>query len=247
MFDHRDLDPRPKLAFVVVVSVVAIATPRAWPLTVVSAAVVGLVALGRGLGVREWLGFLASLRVLVPAIFVLNLLFYGGGEVFLRLPVLPLAITVGGLEASGLIVARLLVIAGVAAWFARTTEAEAFEVALVGVGVPWSLAFVGSLTLRLVPEMRARYRMVEDAQRARGARFGGGPLRRARARIPVFIPFFVAVIQYGYELTDALVVRDFGASPDRTSIVVLEHRGADYALYAASAVLLVGVIAASTG
>lgn len=247
MFEHRSLDPRSKLAFTLVVVGLTIGIDRFESLAVVSAAVVLLVATGRGLGVRRWLGFLRSLRVLIPAIFLLNLLFYAGGTVLWRMPLVPVAITFGGLETSVLIIVRLVIIAGVAAWFAMTTDAEAFEVALVRLRVPWSLAFVLSLTLRLVPEMRARYQTVEDAQRSRGLEFDGGPVRRARARIPTFIPFFVSVIEFGYELADALVVRNFGYSKPRTSLVSIAHRKPDYVLYGLSGGLLVGVLLMSGG
>lgn len=241
MFAHRDLDPRSKLAFTLVVSGLAISMPRFAPLGVVAGAVVLLVAAGRGLGVRSWLGFLSSLRVLVPAIFVLNLLFYADGRTLWQSPVGPLRITVGGLETSTLIIVRLLIIAGVAVWFARTTDAEAMEVALVRLRVPWPLAFVLSLSLQLVPEMRERFLTVEDAQRSRGLELKGGPIRQARARVPMLLPFFVSIIEYGYELADALVVRDFGNTAARTSVVRLEYGRADFALYGTSVALLLGL------
>lgn len=242
MFAHAELDPRSKLAFTLAVVGLTIALPRFEALAAVAGAVVLLVSIGRGLSVGHWIEFVHALKVLVPAIFLLNLVFYSGGTVLWRAPLVPLAITVGGLETSSLIVVRLLIIAGVAAWFAMTTTAEAFEAALVSLGVPWSLAFVLSLSLRLIPEMRSRYQTVEDAQRSRGLAFEGGPLRRARARIPTFIPFFVAVIEFGYELADALVVRDFGYTDQRTSVVSVQHRRPDYGLYGVSAGLVVVVL-----
>lgn len=242
-FAHRRLDPRAKLAFTGVLCGLAVAIPRLESVAVVAAVLVLVVAVGRGLRVREWLGFLASFRVLLPVIFGLNLLFYGGGTVLWRLPLLPLAVTEGGLYTSTLIAGRLVVIAGVAAWFAATTDAETFEAALVRLRVPWTFAFVVSLTVRLVPELRDRFRTIEEAQRSRGLELTGSPVRRVRARMPMFIPFFVAVIEYGYELADALVVRDFDASRRRTSLVQLEHRPADFALYGVSAVLLVWTLA----
>lgn len=246
-FAHRQLDPRAKLAFTVVIGFLAVAISRLASLALIAALLVLVVAAGRGLGIRRWLGFLSSFRVLLPVIIGLNLVFYGGGTVLWRLPVVPLAVTEGGLFTSTLIAGRLVVIAGVAAWFAATTDAEAFEVALVRLRVPWSFAFVVSLTLRLVPELRDRFRTIEEAQRSRGLEVEGGPIRRVRARMPMFIPFFVSVIEYGYELSDALVVRDFDASRRRTSLVRLEHRTADYALYGVSVVLLVGMLVAFAG
>lgn len=238
MFTHRALDPRSKLTFALVVSTLAILTSEFEALGIVATALVLLVAAGQGLGIRDWLGFLSALRVLVPVIFVLNLLFYANGTVLWRLRPTPLRITVGGLETSTFIILRLLIIAGLAAWFAKTTESEEFEVALVGLGIPWPLAFSLSLTLRLLPEIRDRYNTVEDAQRSRGLEIDGGPISQAKARIPMLLPFFVSIIEYGYELADALEVRDFGQPTRRTSLVSLQHERADFVLYGLSAALL---------
>jgi energy-coupling factor transporter transmembrane protein EcfT len=177
---------------------------------------------------------------------VLNAFFYGGGAVLWSVDVLgwPLRLTAGGVEVSLVIAARLLVIAAAAAWFAATTEAEAFEVALARLGVPRSLAFVGSLTVRLVPELRARYRAVEDAQRSRGLTVGGGPIRRARARIPVLFPFFVAVVRYGYDLGDALDVRGYGRAERRTYQLSLAFSRVDSAVALLAVALLVAFVAA---
>lgn len=243
-FAHRRLDPRSKLAFTAVVCGLAVAVPRLGALAGLGGLLVLLVAVGSGLGVREWLGFLAGFKVLLPVIFLLNLVFYGGGTVLWAVPHVPLAVTEGGLVTSTLIAGRLVVIAGAVAWFAATTDAEAFEAALVRLRVPWTFAFVLSLTLRLVPELRDRFGTIQDAQRARGADVDGGPIRRVRARVPMFIPFFVSVVEYGYELTDALVVRDFDASTRRTSVVTLDHRPADYLLYGLSAGVLLALVAA---
>lgn len=243
-FAHDRLDPRAKLGFAVVVSLLAVAIPRIESLIGLAVLLAVVVAVGRGLSVREWVGLLAPFKVLVPVILVLNAFFYGGGAVVwsVELYGLPVRLTTGGLEASVVIAARLLVIAATAAWFAATTTAEAFEVALVRLGVPWTLAFLFSLTLRLVPELRGRYRAVEEAQRSRGLVYEGGPLDRARARLPVFIPFFVAVIRYGYELGDALQVRGFGLAERRTYQVTLTFARTD-ALFS---LFSVGVLVAFT-
>lgn len=245
MIDHRTLDPRAKLAVATSVTLLAVAIPSLRSLLALGLVLVVLVAVGRGLTVIEWLRFLRPFRVIVPVILLLNAFFYGGGRVIWSLPGVPLlSLTTGGLETSAVIVARLLVIAGVASWFAATTEPEAFEVALVTLGVPWSFGFLLSLTLRLVPELRDRFREIEDAQRSRGLSMTGGPLSRARARVPMFIPFLAATIEYGYELSEALAVRDFGHRRDRTSIVTLDQGPTDYAMYGLSIAMIAGFVAA---
>lgn len=245
-FDHRQLDPRAKLALAVALSGLAVVLPRVDALAALGAVMAVVVAVGRGLSVRGWIGLLAPFKWLVPLILGLNAFFYGGGAVLWRLDGVPLRLTVGGIESSIVIAGRLLVIAAVAAWFAATTDAEAFEAALARLGVPWTLAFVISLTVRLGPELRTRYRTIEEAQRSRGLEYEGGPFARARARMPVFIPFFVAVVRYGYELGEALEVRGFGRADRRTSQVALAFGPAD-ALFSLFAVAVLAGFAVGFG
>jgi energy-coupling factor transport system permease protein len=228
---HRRIDPRAKIAFAGVVVLLTIIIPRIEPLAALGVLLVLVVAGGRGFRLRSWLSLLSPFKVLIPIILVLNAFFYGGGTVLWSIEPLGVALrlTTGGIEASIVIAGRLLVIAGVAAWFAATTDAETFEVALTRLGVPASLAFVLSLTVRLVPELRSRYEAVEEAQRARGLVYEGGPISRARARIPVFIPFFVSIIRFGYELGDALLARGYGGSDRRTYQTVLSFERVDAA------------------
>ena len=240
--DHRALDPRSKGAFAVAVAAVAVALPRPVPLVALGVVLLVAVASGGARTFRRWAGFLSAFAVILPVILVLNAFFYGGGTVLWRAPVVPLALTNGGLESSGVIALRLVVIAGAAAWFAGVTDAEAFEVALARLGVPWRLAFLGSLTVRLVPELHARYRTIEHAQRARGLSLEGGPLRRARTRLPMLVPFLAAVIEDGYTLGEALRVRDFGRAERRTYSVSLEHGPLDLGVYLAAVGLLVGFL-----
>jgi energy-coupling factor transport system permease protein len=238
-FSHRALDPRSKLAFVVPVFLLG-ATVQGIPgLLAIGALITAFVVAGRDLGLRQWIGALSPFKYLIPLILAINSVFYGGGEVLVAVPLggFRVTLTVGGIVTSILIALRLLVLAAAAAWFGVTTGATEFERGLSLVGVPWRLAFVGSLTLRLVPEMRGRFRNIEDAQRARGLEISGGPIARARARLPMLVPFLASIVQYGYELSDALTVRDFERNETRTSLLELRYGRADYALFGASTVL----------
>jgi energy-coupling factor transport system permease protein len=242
--DHRQLDPRAKGAFALAVSVAAIARPHPVALVVLAGILVAFVATAGSRQLRRWAGFLSAFVVILPLILVLNAFFYGGGTVLWRAPVVPLSVTTGGLETSAVIALRLIVIAGAAAWFAGSTDAEAFEVAIARLGVPWRLAFLASLTVRLVPAMRSRFRTIERAQRSRGLTFEGGPLRRARARIPMFVPFLAAVVEDGYTLGEALRVRDFERASQRTYTVTLAHGRLDVGLYFAAIALVGGFLLA---
>lgn len=237
-------DPRSKLVLVVSLVIVAFATGTVAQVSMLLGGFVAFVAVTGGIGVLTWARSLKPIFYLLPVLLVLNTVFYAGGEVYWAVPIGPfaLSVTAGGIETAVLIAVRLLLIAGVAAWFAGTTAAEAFEVALVKIGVPWSFAFLLSLTLRLVPEMRRRFQVIEDAQRSRGLDLSGGPISRIRARIPMLLPFFVAVIRYGYELSEALTARGFDAIDERTSLTTIEHGPADYAIYLLAGVLLLTAV-----
>ncbi|MFB6081295.1 MAG: energy-coupling factor transporter transmembrane component T [Halanaeroarchaeum sp.] len=240
-FEHEALDPRSKLALTVAVVVAAVASGSAWRLVALLLAVAAVVVVGRGFGLRDWLGAVAPVLYVLPLLLVLNTLFYAGGASIWTVNVAGyrVGVTAGGVETAVVIALRLLVVTAVAAWFAATTVAEEFEAALVAFSVPWSFAFLLSLTVRLVPEMRRRFAVVEEAQRSRGLTLEGGPLARARARVPMFLPFFSAVIRYGYDLSDALTARGYGRIEDRTSLVVVTHEATDYVVDAFAVVVLV--------
>lgn len=246
MFSHASLDPRSKLALTVAVVAVAVVAETWAPLGGLLAVVVAVVLVGRGFSLREWLGAIGPIFYLLPVLLVLNTLFYAGGASIWTVPVAgyTVGVTTGGVFTSGLIALRLLVIAGVAAWFAATTDAEAVEAGLVRLGVPWTMAFLLSLSMRLVPTMRKRFALIEEAQRSRGLRLDGGPIENARARIPMFVPFLVAIIRYGYELSEALSARGFDSIDGRSTLVDVEHGPADYAVYGfALLVFVIGIFA----
>lgn len=202
-----------------------------------------VVGLGE-VGFREWLGALAPLGILLVLLVGINTIFYASGPAWVSVPVGPvdLALTAGGLQTAVLIAVRLVLVAGAAAWFSLATETERFEVALAEIGVPWSFAFLLSLTVGLVPELRARFRTIEESQQSRGLDLSGGPISRTRARLPMLVPFLVATIRYGYELSRALTARGFDEPGPRTSITAVDHGPADIGLYLLAVGVVIGTV-----
>lgn len=240
MVAHESLDPRSKLALTVAVVITAVAADSWAPLVGLFGFVLAIVVVGRGYGLASWVHSLRPILYILPLLLVLNTLFYVGGEPIWTITVRghPVGVTTGGVATAVLIAIRLVVIAGAAAWFAGTTEAETFEAALGSVGVPWSVAFLLSLSIRLVPTMRRRFTVIEEAQRSRGLELSGGPIETARDRIPMFVPFLSAIIRYGYELSDALTARGYDRIESRTSYVEIRHDRADYVVYVLAVVIL---------
>lgn len=238
-------DPRAKLAVALAVVVASFLSGTIRGELVLFGSFVLIVAVLGEVGVRPWLRTLKPLGLLVVILVVLNTFFYASGPALFAIPVGPwaLSLTEAGVHRAVFIATRLVVIASAGAWFALATDTERFEVALVELGVPWAFAFLLSLTAGLVPQMRERFRTIEESQVSRGLDLSGGPLSRIRARIPMLIPFLVATIRSGYDLSTALAARGFDEPGPRTSITTVDHDRADLALYLlAVGVLVVGSI-----
>jgi len=68
-----------------------------------------------------------------------------------------------------------------------------------------------------VPTLQEEIDKIAKAQRARGADFRtGGPLRRARNLVPIFVPIFVSAFRRADELATAMDARGFRSALHRT-------------------------------
>ncbi len=230
----RRFDPRPKLFFTLVMVLLSLFIPVPIYLTIFLSIVWITALMGRSF--KRLISYLSPLKILIPLLLVLNLFFYAHGEVIWTydLELFALSLTYGGLERSIVILLRFLVIASAAGLFAVTTDPEKFETALTSLKVPWKLAFIFSLTLRLVPDIKRRYKKIKEAQLSRGLKLDGGSIKKIKARIPMVIPFLASVIRYGYDLTEALKARNFDNITHRTNMIRLEHKARDYILYSIS-------------
>ena len=227
----ESLDPRSKLFFSFIVVILAIFVPKIDYLVILIIITLLLVVFGRS--IKRWLAYLSVFKILIPLLFFLNLFFYAHGEIFwsFEFSFFSLSITQGGLITSVTILLRLFSIAGVVALIVISTEPVEFETALADLKFPWRLAFLFSLTLKLIPEMKTRYRKIEEAQLSRGLKMTGGPIEKTKKKIPMLIPFLASIIRYGYELTEALEARDFDEIGKRTSLIELKHGPSDVLLY----------------
>jgi len=171
--------------------------------------------------------YLSFFKYLLPIIFIINWIFYAGGGAILslNLKIFEISLTFGGLFKSSLICLRLITIAFTAAWLVVTTPPEEFEYGLKKLGFPWKLAFISSLTMKLIPEMKRKFREIEEAQRGRGIKSGGNPIEKIRRKVPILVPFLASISRYGLELSQVLKVRGF--SSERTWFKELEFEKND--------------------
>jgi energy-coupling factor transport system permease protein len=106
------------------------------------------------------------------------------------------------------------------------------------------IATMFSIALRFIPVTAEEAEKIMVAQSARGAVFNkGGPIRRAKAWLPVMIPLFVSLFRRADELACAMETRCY-VGQGRTHIRVAEMTEIDFAIGAlgALALILLGIL-----
>ena len=136
-----------------------------------------------------------------------------------------LAVTWEGVVAGAALVYRLCLLVIVASLLTLTTSPIQLAHGLEAVLWPLArarlpvqeVAMIMTITLRFVPTLFEEIEGIARAQRARGADFhAGGPLRRARSLVPVFVPIFVSAVRRADALATAMDARCFRGAPVRT-------------------------------
>jgi energy-coupling factor transport system permease protein len=106
------------------------------------------------------------------------------------------------------------------------------------------LTMVLTLALRFLPTVLEEAQRVVTAQRARGARFEGGPLARARMFLPLAVPLFVGCLHRADTLALAMEARGYRSDRERTQLTPLAVGRGDWitlvGVGALAAVALVG-------
>jgi energy-coupling factor transport system permease protein len=234
---HR-LDPRVKLALTTLFTVVVFAG-RGWSgLAVCAIAVVLVLGLSR-VPVR------LAARGLVPIAWLLAFTLIANGLVWGASPAIARAGMIG-ISAPGLVhgayfSARIVLLVLGTSVITLTTSPVALADALSQlmhplrhVGVPVDdIATMFSIALRFIPTTAEEAEKVRVAQTARGARFDeGGPIRRARAWVPLLVPLFVNLFRRADDLAIAMETRCY-TGVGRTRLHERRMRPADWAILAA--------------
>jgi energy-coupling factor transport system permease protein len=208
---HRR-SPVPKLAWLAAAVAFAFATYHPLPLLVVAAAGLALAA-AAGAG-RPALRAMAVLGPLAASIVVIQALAPAAcqGDCTEIARIGPVTISAEGLSRGISLVARLLAMETVAVAVLVTTHPSDLFGGLRRIRVPWTVAFMLAMTMRLVPLLQRELGLVLDAQRARGLRASG-----FRAVVPALLPVFVAGFEHVGQLAIGMEARGFGAGIVRTS------------------------------
>jgi energy-coupling factor transport system permease protein len=225
---HR-LNPITKLVGVVAIILLVFALPYWWaPLAILVVVVVPAALLAR-VGGRL---LLVGGAILLPLLLVVTIgqgFFNARGETVL-FSLGPFDFALEGVLFAAAVGGRTAVLVTAAMLLLLTTHPGKLLTALSQNGMPPKIAYVISSTLQMLPTFRTRADSILLAQRSRGLKTRGNPLRRFAVLVPLISPLVLGVFVDVDERSTAMEARAFGATGRRTALEVLpdpigEHIG----------------------
>ena len=231
---HR-LDPRTKILLTVIfiVSVFIIVNPISF--LILAVATMALVK-------TSGISFRVVFKGIKPLVFVLIFtalinIFMTKGETRLFGFWIFEVYTEGIIRAVFMAVRVILLIIGTSILLTYTTSPisltdgiESLLSPLKKIGIPVHLfAMMMTIALRFIPTLIEETEKIMNAQKSRGADFSsGGLVKRAKALIPLLVPLFVSSFKRAEELAVAMECRCYRGDKNRTKLVKLTYRAADF-------------------
>ncbi len=241
---HR-LDPRAKLGLVVAYTV-GLFGIQAWAGFAVAAACVALAVASSRIPPHIALRGLKAMGVLFAFTLAANAVRWQPVESLARLG--PLGIDGAGLTTGLFFVTRIALLVVGTSLLTLTTSPVALTDALARVMGPLravrvpvdDIAMMFSIALRFIPTTAEEAEKIVVAQCARGAVFDeGGPVRRAKAWVPVLVPLFVKLFRRADDLAIAMESRCY-TGVGRTRLHEPRMRPADWLTLVAGVTLAAG-------
>lgn len=234
------LDPRTKLLWIVLCSLLAWYLRSPVPLLVLLLGVAMYWMIGQV--ADQGLRFVLAISPLLIASFVMwNLIGDRGGTVLWSLGAVQF--TDSNLALATAAVARILVMSGSFYALLVTTDFGSMIAGLSRMRVPYPISFGAGLTLQLLPLIIQEFSTILDAQRSRGQELDrGGLVKRIRNYLAVTVPLLLRSLRLGQNLSFALLTYRFGSNPERTSLQVLKFRLGDYGFLALCLGMTIGLV-----
>lgn len=245
------LDPRVKVAAVVLVSIASFVIVR---LEVVFALLVFIAVMwvAGGLPARLAVKYLRVVLGVGLFLIITQALWYPGTTAILH-PVIPEWVPVAGglgtVTAEGLYwgfvsTGRLLTLLLALPLLTSTTKPGVLTLGLVRMGVPYRTAFLATAALNLVPSIRYEAESIIQAQTLRGAAAhrGKGLIDRLRGYSSIALPLGISSMRKAHLMGVAMDARAFGSEAQRTFVREVHMTLLDWGFLSAVFVVTAGAV-----
>ncbi len=160
---------------------------------------------------------------LALVIVIQGLSFPTGTEIIRLVPPNPLIGNVGALTVEGLVYGiaiseRILIMMIIGPLVIYTTPLDRLILGLVKLKMPYSVAYIMSSSLNILPSVQLEIETIIEAQTARAFTKleTGSFVERMRAYIPILVPLIVGMARNSTQLSLAMAARAFGATKNRS-------------------------------
>jgi energy-coupling factor transport system permease protein len=244
----HELDPRTKILGTALLAVGLFLVDSVAGFLLISAAVVLLVAASR-VPPGTFLGFLRPVAFIVALTVLFQVFFSREGQTLFEWGFLE--VHEGGISTGLFLALRILLLVSTAGLLTATTAPVALADGIEDLLSPLKrlrfpaheLAMMVTIALRFIPTLHEEAQKIMRAQAARGADFSeGGPMRRARALLPVLVPLTIGAFRRADELAEAMESRGYRGGEGRTRYRELRFRARDALALAAAALVVLGGI-----
>jgi energy-coupling factor transport system permease protein len=244
----HELDARAKILATGIMAVGLFLVDSVAGFLLIAAAVVLLVAASR-VPSGTFLNFLKPVALIVALTVLFQVFFSREGATLLEWGFLQ--VHEGGLFRGLFLASRILLLVSTAALLTATTAPVKLADGIEDLLSPLKrlrfpaheLAMMITIALRFIPTLHEEAQKITRAQAARGADFSeGGPIRRARAMLPVLVPLTIGAFRRADELAEAMESRGYRGGEGRTRYRELRFRARDALALAAAALVVIGGI-----
>ena len=244
------LDPRTKIGMMILYIVMTFLVKRIYFFAIPLAYLIIELILS-GISLRYILNALKPIRILLILMFVLNLVFTKGENVWLDLGFWQ--ITGEAVLQSCFMTLRIILLVAGASMLTLTTSPLALTDGLERLLSPLKvfrfpaheLAMMMTIALRFIPTLVEEADKIMKAQLARGADFESGNIfKRAKAMLPILIPLFVNSFRRADELAMAMESRCYHGGEGRTRMRVLRFTWRDLVAILVVATLIAAIVIA---
>ncbi|MFX0002409.1 MAG: energy-coupling factor transporter transmembrane component T family protein [Promethearchaeota archaeon] len=192
----HNLDPRAKLVFSIVYTIIALLFTEIVPLLFIFLSLIPLILIGKLF--KQWIKSIFGLSFLVLFIIILNTLFIS----------LSFAISM---------ILRIYIMISAFSIFFLTVDPNDLALSMISMKLPYEFAFSFSLAFRFVPTIAIEAQNILDAQQSRGYEMQKkGLINQVKNLFPLLIPLIICSIKRAFNVAEALESRAFGSRKKRT-------------------------------